>query len=273
MCTALRRSDTSKNGYFPAIFPLSAPVQVPEVSITHRKPLGLATVRMGFSTTISLVVLAVLTSEAESIGNLGMVGDLPVILIKGHFSDLASSAQPAPAPEDPTQTAISTQTASSMQVIEAAKCFVKGNVPQQDRADRTMELRRLSAPRATCRECPIRIGSSIGTVAGEDRGTAGLYIKSSIGVRLLTAAHVASPSTRYPFERTPFSVYFPPGGAITSASRLDCILRMGMLLRFLKSDTHQNLQPWLRAAQRICGTVRCGRLGSKRWSTARTGPS
>jgi hypothetical protein len=109
---------------------------------------------------------------------------------------------------------------------------------------------------------PIRIGSSIGIAAGEDRGTAGLYIKSSIGVRLLTAAHVAStPLLDFHFIEPRSQYIFPPGGAITSPSRLDCIIQMKELLRDLESNTHQKLAPWLTAVKRVCGTVQCGRLG------------
>jgi len=245
-----------KSVYFPAIFPLCAPVQIPDLSGTHPTPLGLATVRMGFSTRISVVVVAVLTSEAVPIGGLGVVSDLPVVLIKGRFYDVASSAQPAPASEGTAQTTESTQ------VIEAARKLVEGNGSQQDRKDRAANLRRLRAFRATYGEVPVRIGSSIGTAAGEDRGTAGLYLKSSIGVRLLTAAHVATPPLLDFDMGEPRSQYiFPRGGSIASPSRLDCIKKMERLLRDDKPDVPQKLTSWLTAANRVCGTVQCGRLG------------
>jgi len=204
-----------------------------------------------------VVVLAVLTSEAESIGDLGIVSDLPVVLIKGHFSDLAGSAQPAPASEGTTQTTESTQ------VIEAARKLVYGDGLSQSVADRVTEFTCLTTPRATYKEVPVRIGSSIGTAAGEDRGTAGIYLKSSIGVRLLTAAHVASlPLLNLQWREPRSHCIFPPGGgAITSPSRLDCVIRMKQLLAILNSDTHQKLASWLTAAKRVCGAVQCGRLG------------
>jgi len=109
---------------------------------------------------------------------------------------------------------------------------------------------------------PIRVGSSIGTAAGENRGTAGVYLKSSIGVRLLTAAHVASlPLLSFPLTVPRSQCILPSGGAITSPSRLDCIVRVKELLSDPDSDTHQELAPWLAAATRVCGTVQCGRLG------------
>jgi len=52
--------------YFPNIFPLRLPVAVPDVLFADQQQVGLATVRMGFSGKISVVALAILTSELES---------------------------------------------------------------------------------------------------------------------------------------------------------------------------------------------------------------
>ena len=236
--------------YIPRIFPLRLPVAVPDVLFADQQPVGLATVRMGFSETLSVVALAIFSSELESTEGIKPVG-MPMVIIKGQFRHLSGS--------HPSHQAVSA--ANSKTIAEA---LVEGSGTLVEKVRREKRLSGLSTPRADKEKMPVKVGSSIGTREGEDRGTVGLYLKSSYGKRVLTCAHVASPplcDLDHLLDPLPPHV-FPKGGSITSPGRLDCIVQMRTLLKDNYADVPNELLPWLVAAERICGTVHCGRLGS-----------
>jgi len=236
--------------YFPRIFPLRLPVAVPDVLFADQQPVGLATVRMGFSEKLSVVALAIFSSELESTEGIKPVG-MPMVIIKGQFRHLSGS--------HPSEQAVSAANAKTIAVA-----IVEGSGTPVEKKGRKKQLSGLSTPRADSEKMPVKVGSSIGTREGEDRGTVGLYLKSSYGKRVLTCAHVASPP-RCDLDHLldPLPPYvFPKGGSITSPGRFDCIVQMGTLLKNNGPDLPNKLVPWLVAAERICGTVHCGRLGS-----------
>jgi hypothetical protein len=235
--------------YFPRIFPLRLPVAVPDVLFADQLQVGLATVRMGFSEKISVVTLAILTSELESTEGIKLVG-MPMVIIKGQFRHLSGSHH--------SELAISA--ANSKTIAEA---LVAGSGTPDERIQRELQLQSLTSWRADAEKVPLKVGSSIGTREGEDRRTVGLYLKSSYGKRVLTCAHVASPLCDLEHLLDPLPPYvFPKGRTITSPGRLDCLVKMKTLLRANGADLPNELLPWLVAAERICGSVHCGRLGA-----------
>ena len=87
-------------------------------------------------------------------------------------------------------------------------------------------------------------GSSIGTAVGEDRETASLYHKPSIGIRMLTTPHVASfPLLDFDLSEPRSNYIFPSGGEVTSPGRIVSIVKMKQLLRAIKHNTPQRLVP------------------------------
>jgi len=236
--------------YFPRIFPLRLPVAVPGELFADQLHVGLATVCMGFSEKISVVTLAILTSELESTEGIKLVG-MPMVIITGQFRLLSGS--------HPSELAVSAANSKTI-----AKALVEGRVTPGERIQRHRQLTPFTSWRTDAEKVPLKVGSSIGTQECEDRGTAGLYLKSSYGKRVLTCAHVASPplcDLDHLLDPLP-SYVLPKGGSITSPGRLDCIIKMKTLLELNCADLPNELLPWLVAAERICGTVHCGRLGA-----------
>jgi len=235
--------------YFPGIFPLRSPVVVPDVLLVHQQQVGLATVHMGFSEKFSVDVLAILTSKLESSEGIKPVG-MPVVIINGHFRDLSGS--------HPSALAISAANAKRI-----AEALVSGSGIPGQLVERKSELLNITSERVQADRAPLKVGSSIGALGVENRGTVGLYLKSSCGKRVLTCAHVTSPPLPdLDHLDNPLPPYvFPKGGSITSPGRLDCIVKMRTLLKGNDADTPHKLLPWFLATERICGTVQCRMLG------------